>query len=235
MEANTLFGMIIMDRKKARALCFINNISKNRLIDYLYLIDRFFEDSSKELNEQIKDARELDFTDPFYDERYESQLIHKRSSFEKTFRNFHFYSFLILCFSYFEIKLIKVCKDELEDRDLSTEPSEFRSNDFDNVFKGTLKIVDIRFETISKKWGEIKNIQKVRNVIVHSNGRVIGSISEEQVRKYIGKRDDITIERGRIILSKEFCLYVLNTVKLFLDNFIDQLINTSSSTSPSIM
>ena len=142
---------------------------------------------------------------------------------------------LILCFSYFEIKLIKVCKDELEDRDLSTEPSEFRSNDFDNVFKGTLKIVDIRFETISKKWGEIKNIQKVRNVIVHSNGRVIGSISEEQVRKYIGKRDDITIERGRIILSKEFCLYVLNTVKLFLDNFIDLLINTSSSTSPSIM
>lgn len=224
MEANTIFGMIIMNRKKAHELHFINSIHRKRLFDYLYLVDRFFEDSSKELNEEIKEAKELDFADPFFDERSVGQLIHKRSSFEKTFKNFHFYSFLILCFSYFEIWLIKVCKDELKNRKLLTKLSKSKSNDLDHVYKRTLKCVNVSIETNSKKWDEIKDIQKVRNVIVHCNGRVIGSKYEIQVRRYIERRDDITVERGRIILSKEFCAYVLNTVELFLDNFIDQLI-----------
>lgn len=106
-----------------------------------------------------------------------------------------------------------------------TKLSKSKSKDFEYIFNRTLKCVGVSIETNSKKWDEIKDIQKVRNVIVHGNGRVIGYKYEIQVRRYIGKRDDITVERGRIILSKEFCAYVLNTVKLFLDNFIDQLIS----------
>ena len=64
-----------MNRKKAREVHLISSIYRHRLFDYLYLVDRFFEDSSEELNEQIKEAKELDFTYPFFDERYESQLI----------------------------------------------------------------------------------------------------------------------------------------------------------------
>jgi hypothetical protein len=63
--------------------------------------------------------------------------------------------------------------------------------------------------SIAKSWGDIRNIQMIRNCVVHSDS-VLNCNKLDEDRKYIKTRKDISIENDKIILTPDYCRYVVN-------------------------
>lgn len=108
-------------------------------------------------------------------------------------------SFLITCYSYLEHELIKECK--------------LQRGDGIEQAKIYLKLIGLDISS-SKLWNEIKNIQAIRNCIVHSDG-VLTCKKDEQIRNYIKTRQDIFIKNNKIVLTADYCRYVVNTFSAF--------------------
>ena len=62
------------------------------------------------------------------------------------------------------------------------------------------------------------NITEIRNFIVHSEGILNNSKKAEKIRNYISRRHDIFIENDKIILSADYCRYVINIIDRILRN-----------------
>jgi hypothetical protein len=61
---------------------------------------------------------------------------------------------------------------------------------------------------------EIKNIQAIRNCIVHSDC-VLTCKKDEQIRNYIKTRQDISIDNNNIAPTADYCRYAVNTFSAF--------------------
>lgn len=213
-----------MDKKEARKWHFLDNIRRSKLRAYLRHTNEFFEASSDELTEQIKELEKSD-SDFRY---YRSQFDNKKVLFNATFRNFHHSSFLVLCYSDFEKKLIDICNIEIRNRGLKQKLPDFNRDILTNVAKYTTEYMGIDIKKNSKLWDDIKTIQKIRNTIVHKNGILVNSNKNAtHIRTYINKRHDITIEKNHLILSQEYCNYVLETFGSFFDNLYNQFTEQS--------
>jgi len=92
------------------------------------------------------------------------------------------------------------------------------------IFAAQVYLTDlcgIAFPDTKHQWQEILHYNPVRNVIVHSRGRIWRSKKAKAIRKYAEGKGSITIHNDRIQLSKEFCLEVLGNVKALLGELMD--------------
>ena len=70
-------------------------------------------------------------------------------------------------------------------------------------------------------WEELLNINKIRNCIVHNEGRInTGNEDRDRnIKKYIDQREDITYDSDDIIeLTKEYCNHVLDEIWVLFEN-----------------
>jgi hypothetical protein len=84
----------------------------------------------------------------------------------------------------------------------------------DNV-KQYLKLAGFNIVT-TNSWEDIKNIQAIRNCIVHSEF-VSNCKKPEHIKNYIENRKDkdIFIDNDKIILTPDYCRYVVDTFHTF--------------------
>ena len=92
------------------------------------------------------------------------------------------------------------------------------------IFAAQVYLTDlcgIAFPEAKHPWQEILRYNPIRNVIVHSRGRIWRSKKVKAIRKYAEGNPSITIHNDRIQVSKDFCLEVLGNVRALLEELLD--------------
>lgn len=85
--------------------------------------------------------------------------------------------------------------------------------------KDQLKVLGIAPPTGHSTWQELKRFQDIRNVLVHRLGEVDEDVPagrDEDLYKYVAKRDDIAILFQRIKTTPAFCLHAIEAVTEFV-------------------
>jgi hypothetical protein len=92
------------------------------------------------------------------------------------------------------------------------------------IFAAKVYLTDlcgIVFPDTNHPWEEILHYNPVRNLIVHSRGRIWRSKKAKAIRTWAEGKKTITIHNDRIQLSKEFCLEALGNVKALLGELMN--------------
>ena len=179
------------------------------LTKYLELLEDYLRGYSKEfLRTSREECGEEEDEKPFYWDEYEIYAYEYPNILRK--------SFLITCCSMLEHVLIQECKTQKFLKSLKTEIKDIEKGSFIDKVKQYLKDAGFNIVTM-KSWEDIKNIQEIRNCIVHSEF-VSNCKKPELIKNYIEKRKDIKdifIENDKIILTPDYCRYVVDTFHTF--------------------
>ena len=189
------------------------------LTEYLDLLDKYLQRYSGEFLEKLKVESE-EVGDNYVDEYF---------LYARDYPNILRKSFFITCYSILEHELIDECKLQKKLKSLPIDVNDLRGEGgIDRAMK-YLKLVGFDLST-AKSWEDIKNIQLIRNCIVHSDGDLTCNNSK-QIRNYIDKRKDkdILIENDKIILTADYCRYVVNTFNAFEFDIKSSLVDSKGS------
>ncbi|MDD1745748.1 MAG: hypothetical protein LUQ20_08085 [Candidatus Methanoperedens sp.] len=169
------------------------------LTNYLDLLDKFLGEYLEKLEEEYE----------------EGEMDEELFLYQRDYLNILRKSFIITCYSILERELVAVCKSQKKLKSFTEDINDFKGGVIDKAMKYLKRVVGIDLST-AKSWQDIKNIQLIRNCIVHSDGNSTCK-NFEKIRDYIEKRKqkDITIENDKIILTTEYCRYVVNTFNEF--------------------
>ncbi len=183
----------------------IINVGKfgDELIKYLDIIEEYLQQYSEEFAKKSK----IDFDDDYNSDIDEYFLY--ANEYPNILRN----SFLITCYSYLEHELIYQCKIL---KSLPKDINDVKGHSILDRAKDYLKLIDLDISK-SKSWNEIKNIQKIRNCIVHSDGILNYEKAADHIRSYIEERRerDIFIQNNKVVLTADYCRYVVKMFREF--------------------
>jgi len=81
--------------------------------------------------------------------------------------------------------------------------------------------MEIQFPFENKEWIFIKDLNILRNNIVHCNGRIYDDRDFEKVKKVIESYSSVTCSSSNeLILEQEFILYMINQTEIFLSSLL---------------
>ncbi|MDO8886079.1 hypothetical protein [Candidatus Oleimmundimicrobium sp.] len=136
------------------------------------------------------------------------------------FRN----SLFVLSYSTIENFLNRYCKRAKEACGLKLTLNDLKDGGIERAKNYLKKVAEIDFPE-NGEWAEIKHYNRIRNFIVHNDGKLDDSKKAEKVEKYIEKSDLLDLEKSKIngkvvkktiVLKRGFCEEVLKTIKEFL-------------------
>ena len=200
----------------------------NSYYDYLETIVNFLlaekekhNQSIDEINQKIESG-EIEISDDAGQMPPELEYDYYRLSSISEFENTLFSSFFVTIYFYFESELIRHCRKlEKESRE-KLSFSDIAGNGIlarAKTYLTKVQQIDFSFEN-SPEWERIQNYTRLRNCIVHNQGRLDEGFENGQrdkLSKFIQKPDSkLLTENSWCILNKEFCLEALDTIKIFL-------------------
>lgn len=178
------------------------------LTEYLDLLEKYLDGYSNEfLKKSEKVEGELEEGEvPSY--WYEYLL------YAEEYPNILRKSFLITCCSILEQELFEECKLQKKFKSIPIDVNDLGGGGIDKAMK-YLKLAGLDLSMV-KSWDDVRNIQLIRNCLVHSDS-VLNCNKIEQIQKYIKTRKDkdISIENDKIILTLNYCRYVVNAFSAF--------------------
>jgi len=158
------------------------------------------------LKEQIKDAVILD------KELVNTELQVVGHHFPNILRK----SFLVSLYSFLEHWLLEQCYSRKGD-EISVNPLDVRGeNSIDRARVYLTKILRIDFPVDSPEWAEIQNIRRLRNCIVHDNGRC-DQDKHAKLRNYVAQSSPILfLSNNEVVVSSEYCQRAISTIGDFI-------------------
>ena len=115
---------------------------------------------------------------------------------------------LTLC-SYFEHELDKLCLLYQSEKSLDISYTDLREMGVDRSTRYLEKVAGINVHQTSQEWNDIKNIQKIRNALVH-RGDKLQDHNDETFARFVKKAKSLSrTEEEEIVLGKGFLSYVV--------------------------
>ena len=182
------------------------------LQEYIQNFERWFEDGlirlKKMYEEKMKKYSKLDlFEGDFFAEEYE-----KIKRFWRYFR----YSVIVLIFSILEHLLEKICNIVKHFKGLSLNPSDLKGQGIERAKNFIRKACKIPFPSDSSEWKFIQDLLKVRNCIVHVNGKIDEYKEPDELKNVINRISGLdSDEYGYVMIKKNFCQNCLTILKSF--------------------
>lgn len=100
---------------------------------------------------------------------FEDDIIRIHKNYEEVFFN----SLLIVSYSQFEIAFKSICLETEKFISRQIKLKDLQGNDYISRSKVFVeKVLEIDLQDLNTSWSKIKDYQKVRNKIVHNNGRI---------------------------------------------------------------
>jgi hypothetical protein len=136
-------------------------------------------------------------------------------------------AFLSMYF-FLEHQLVNLCRHYQKDRKLQIGPEDLKDQGIQAARKYLEKVLLLPFPA-DTTWNELMHYNRVRNVFVHNGGKV--STKEEpttlgkSVRGYAATKKKIMSisDSNEVVLSRQFCLEALETVREFVKKLFDGL------------
>jgi hypothetical protein len=118
-------------------------------------------------------------------------------------------SALLTVCSYFENELDKLCRLYQSEKGFSVTVDDLRDKGIDRSTNYLQKVAGLDVHHASQEWREIKNIQKIRNNIVHRAGKLRDdqAVVDWMNRLKSLSRDD----EGEIVVGEGFLSHVIQT------------------------
>ena len=197
--------------------------------DYLDTIVNFLETEGEKRNQdvnEIKQKIESGLEEPDDGQRPaeldELDYYSHRLSDIYEFKNILFSSFFVTIYFYLESEITSHCRNLEKENKENLSFSDIAGNGIlarAKTYLTKVHRIDFSFET-SPEWGRIKNYTRLRNCIVHNQGRLDEGFEKGQrdkLSKFIHQPDSkLQLIDSWCILNKEFCLEALDTINAFL-------------------
>lgn len=150
----------------------------------------------KMVSETEKDSDSLEQIAEFC--HYDKEAI---KEFIKTLR----YSLLVTSYSFLETSLDKLCHMFYKRKGISIPPSGLTEKGIDRSKEYLKKHCSVIFPSGKRDWQELKNLNKIRNCIVHANGNILRLKDKESkdLLKVIQDTSGVIAERCRMIVVDE--------------------------------
>ena len=142
------------------------------------------------------------------------------SLYEEDLRPAMRYSFVVFLQIVLETRLARFCSSIQQERQLPLKESELRGSSLDRAKTFLVKLAGMPLAT-PPAWNKLRDLQKVRDCIVHANGYVAESRDKKDLEGLAGTGLGMSIDDcGRLAISKDFCVFGLSQVEeLFRDLF----------------
>ncbi len=193
---------------------------------YLAVMEKFLEAETQKHTESLKDL--IARGDINYDEEtgpdsnYDSHMLDLLSAFKDQLRK----SFFVGVFSFLESELLSECHHrKTQHKDILLSLNDLAGqNSVDKAVTYLTKVLRLDNPSKFPEWNEIQNYKKLRNCIVHAQGRVDQMKSESDSRTlkgYIDQKKTLSLTLGEEVrLDKGFCEEALTTIGVFLRSWL---------------
>jgi hypothetical protein len=196
---------------------------------YLANLESFLETEAKRLSEDLEAHRrgvelsEGPLKNAAEEQRYYQESWHwYQLDLHAGFSNVMRKSFFVTVYGFLETSLLHLCQSQKDKReDILVSPSDITGRGIQKAKTYLQKVLlsDFPFDT-SPEWYEIQEYARLRNCIVHNDGRLEGFGHEVLLRRYIDRKETLNLSWGQISLAKDFCKEVLGTVEAFLGELL---------------
>jgi hypothetical protein len=147
---------------------------------------------------------------------------HLDEIFEYYLPNLHRRGALVMLFSFLEHELNRLCELFAEQQSLEVVYTDLKGSPVDRSRRYLKKVICLAIDDNSRSWQEIRSIQKVRNVIVHNDARLVEKDAIKCVREAVHlstasesslfprEIDKVNIDEVNIL--EGYLTYVLDTI-----------------------
>ncbi|TDO28145.1 hypothetical protein [Sediminibacterium goheungense] len=197
--------------------------------DYLNEISTDLADKQQRLDEDYKNANAQVQDDPEFDPHFffEDDL-HK---YFKVFPVYTFNPLLLTLYGQFETWLKKLCDLDHRKGFSKVKVSDLAGSNYIEKSRKYMELIaEVSVSATDKNWIRITEIQKIRNCIAHNNSNIVKNrqiaIEKQELYNILlnDSRFNFNKERGDFyIKDKEFLFEVINLMKLYLFDLIEQL------------
>ncbi len=203
------------------------------------LIESFVKSVEKQAIDSIesyKYQKETHVVEEFLEENYarivethqglDNESWNLESIFIEYFPSLQRRSALLTIYGYFEHELDKLCMLYKSEKVFKLSLSDLSGKGIDRSTDYLEKVAEIDACKKTKEWNQIKIIQKIKNIIIHQDGKLKDSQGKpiKDVIDYINQMDSLGGE-GEVILKEGFLNHALSIFKEYfrlLGNSIDK-------------
>jgi hypothetical protein len=162
-------------------------------------------------------------------EGLESETWDLNAIFREYFPNLQRRSAFLTIYDYFENELDKLCLLYQSERGFRLSLRDLNEKGIDRSTSYLEKVAGLNLNKTSPEWNQVKALQKVRNIIVHRDGR-LNAGEDKDIRSIITKLSQFASlsDEDEITLKHGFLSHVTNACKRYF-KLIDQSIQASES------
>jgi hypothetical protein len=212
------------------------------------LLRRHVEGLEKQIDESIKAyekekvATEVEHVDGGYPfvileehQGVEGPPNHLEEIFKYYFPNLHRRSTLIILFSFLEHQIDQLCELYAHTQKLNILHTDLKDKGIDRSRRYLKKVILLLLDDNSIVWQEIKRIQKVRNAIVHNDGKLVDNDTIKYVNTahYLARANEsyYNFEIDEINILDGYLTHVLQTIDSYCSE-LNNAIETSLALTP---
>jgi hypothetical protein len=189
----------------------LENLEKYRQVMETALKEqkRSFEEWMDKQAEELTDDEKTEFFDYYSDEHWELSDV-----FPSTLRS----SLLVAAYSVLEKQLVDCCEDLWNKNKYPVKP---KNPDRGIIFKARKYLTDharISIPDTSPNWSDIVAYNRIRNAIVHNDGKLDAKRLEE-LQAFLASHPSITLDQfNRVVLGEDVCKDFIRVARgLFFD------------------
>jgi hypothetical protein len=189
------------------------------LAEYLDIIEDQFENVRKLERNRIPQYQTSGLSEEgFAEMQAEIQFFEDR--YERDFPSKIRYSFVVLLYIVLETRLKAVCDEISKRRSLEKKESDMKGAAFERA-KAFLKKVAKLPSGDQMVWQWLIDFQKVRDCIVHTNGRIEGSRDKERLNHLCNENVGLSSEAGALIIERRYCTKTLEMTKSYFGHLFN--------------
>jgi hypothetical protein len=193
--------------------------SLSNLGDYLEVIESQFESARIAERSRIPQKLNAGLSEEEYFE-WEAKVHAYKEQYEQVFPSNIRYSFIVLMHIFFETRLKDACDEISKRRNLTLTESDLNGSSIERANKFLDKIAGIKVKD-HHTWQWLKDLQKIRDCIVHTNGRVSLSRDKNHIVSLCRKGKGLSINGESLIIEKSYCSNSIKVIKIFFKHLFD--------------
>jgi hypothetical protein len=128
----------------------------------------------------------------------------KYSDLNTEFPRIHNNALFVSIYSYFEASINSLCNFFESVTDIRIKCKDLQGNGIDNYRKYLKLVHNVEFPDNTTEWSDVNRYRKIRNYIVHSNGKLDSTKKTDCIRQYVKKNPDL------ITIDDHDCLTILS-------------------------